>query len=113
MVRALQKEWMKLCTTITQKEVSRAVHQCITKDLLILNDPVNRFFDIVENVYRHGCYEPVEHRVVEYEKVTADKIREVSHKYIYDQSPIVIALGRIEGFPDYTHVKNGLYLLRY
>lgn len=67
MVRALQKEWMKLCTTITQKEVSRAVHQCITKDLLILNDPLNRFFDIVENVYRHGCYEPVEHRVVEYE----------------------------------------------
>lgn len=113
MVRALQKEWMKLCTTITQKEVSRAVHQCITKDLLILNDPVNRFFDIVENVYRHGSYEPVEHRVMEYEKVTADKIREVSHKYIYDQSPVVIALGRIEGFPDYTHVKNGLYLLRY
>lgn len=67
MVRALQKEWMKLCTVITEKEVSRAIHQCITKDLLILNNSENRFLDIVENVFRCGYYEPVEHRVVEYE----------------------------------------------
>ncbi|XP_043527874.1 mitochondrial-processing peptidase subunit beta-like [Frieseomelitta varia] len=113
MVRSLQKEWMKLCTVITEKEVSRAVHQCITKDLLILNNPENRFLDIVENVFRCGYYEPVEHRVVEYEKVTADKIREVSDKYIYYQSPVVVALGRIEGFPDYITLKSGLYLLRY
>ncbi|XP_017753134.1 PREDICTED: mitochondrial-processing peptidase subunit beta-like [Eufriesea mexicana] len=113
MIHMLQKEWMKLCTTITEKEVLRAVNQCITNDLIILNNPTNRFFDIVENVFRSGCYEPIEHRIVEYKKITADKIREVSTKYIYDQSPVVIALGRIENMPDYSLIRNGLYLLRY
>lgn len=67
MIRALQKEWMKLCTTITEKEVCRAVNQCVTNNLTILDDPTNRFFDIVENVFRYGCYEPIEQRIAEYE----------------------------------------------
>ncbi|XP_076758926.1 mitochondrial-processing peptidase subunit beta isoform X1 [Xylocopa sonorina] len=113
MVDGLHKEWMKLCTIITEKEVSRAINECITKDLIVKNNSVNRFFDIVENVFRYGCYEPIEQRVTLYEKLTADKIREVSGKYIYDRDPVVVAIGRIENLPDYPLIRNGLYLLRY
>ncbi|XP_026672324.1 mitochondrial-processing peptidase subunit beta-like isoform X2 [Ceratina calcarata] len=113
MVAGLRKVWMKLCTTITEKEVSRAVNQCIAIDLMACNNSTNRFFDIVENVFRYGCYESIEQRVTEYEKINADKIREVCGKYVYDQHPVVIALGRIENLPDYALIRNGLYLLRY
>ncbi|XP_078042574.1 mitochondrial-processing peptidase subunit beta [Augochlora pura] len=113
MAGELQKEWMRLCTTITQKEVLRAINQCKTKQLLLLNDPENYFLDMVRQLLRYGCYIPIHERVKEYEKITADKIREVSLKYIYDQSPVVIALGRIEILPDYCNIKNSMYLLRY
>lgn len=113
MMFAIQQQWMRLCTTITQKEVSRAVNQCKTKELLILNDPLNRFLDIVKNLYRYRDYKPVDQRVAEYERITADKIREIADKYIYDQSPAVIATGRIENLPDYCRIRSGMYLLRY
>ncbi|XP_076650155.1 cytochrome b-c1 complex subunit 1, mitochondrial [Halictus rubicundus] len=113
MTSFLQKEWMRLCTTITEKEVSRAVNQCKRKELLLLNDPVNHLIDIIRNYLRYGYYIPIHERIIEYEKITADRIREVSLKYIYDQSPAVIAFGRIENFPDYCYVKNSMYLLRY
>lgn len=47
------------------------------------------------------------------QKINADKIREVSLKYIYDQSPVVVAIGRVENLPDYAVIRNSLYLLRY
>nr|XP_033331862.1 mitochondrial-processing peptidase subunit beta-like [Megalopta genalis] len=113
MASMLQKEWMRLCTTITQKEVLRAVNQYKTKELLLLDDPENHFLDIVRHLLRYGCYIPIHERIIEYEKITADKVREVSMKYIYDQSPVVIALGRIEILPEYCNIKNAMYLLRY
>lgn len=67
MVDLLQREWMKLCTTITQKEVLRAVNQCKLKDLTVLNDPTSRFFDIVQHTFRYGYYEPIQDRILEYE----------------------------------------------
>ncbi|XP_053970320.1 mitochondrial-processing peptidase subunit beta-like [Hylaeus volcanicus] len=113
MLRVVQQEWMRLCTTVTKKEVSRAINQCKTKELVLMNDPENRFFYIVENIFRYGYYVPIQQRLVEYEKITADKIREVSGRYIYDQSPAVVALDRIENLPEYCSIRNGMYLLRY
>ncbi|XP_015436402.1 PREDICTED: cytochrome b-c1 complex subunit 1, mitochondrial-like [Dufourea novaeangliae] len=113
MTKVLQAEWMRLCTTINQKEVSRAVNQCKMKELMLLNDPVSRFFDIVRHFFRYGYYIPIQQRITEYEKITADRIRETCVRYIYDQSPAVVALGRIENLQDYVVIKNGMYLLRY
>ncbi|XP_076170849.1 mitochondrial-processing peptidase subunit beta isoform X2 [Ptiloglossa arizonensis] len=67
MVHVLQKEWMRLCTTITQKEVLRAINQCKMKELMLLNDPQSRFFDIVKNIFRYGYYIPIQQRVIEYQ----------------------------------------------
>nr|XP_034188352.1 mitochondrial-processing peptidase subunit beta-like [Osmia lignaria] len=113
MVDLLQREWMKLCTTITQKEVLRAVNQCKLKDLIVLSDPTSRFFDIVQYIFRYGYYEPIQNRILEYEKITTDKLKETCEKYIYDQNPTVVAIGRIENLPHYYVIRNGMYLLRY
>lgn len=67
MVDALRVAWMKLCTTVTEKEVSRAVNQCLTNDLIMLNDPMHRFFHIAECVFRCGHYEPLVGRISQYE----------------------------------------------
>ncbi|XP_076246228.1 mitochondrial-processing peptidase subunit beta [Calliopsis andreniformis] len=113
MIKLLYRDWVRLCTTITQKEVSRAVNQCITKELMILNDPLCRFLDIAKNLFRYGRYCPIQQRILAYEKITASKIRDVSLKYIYDQSPAIVAIGRIENLPDYNRIRSGTYSLRY
>ncbi|XP_003703132.3 mitochondrial-processing peptidase subunit beta [Megachile rotundata] len=113
MIDMIQREWMKLCICITEKEVARAVNQCKMKELMIQNNPTNRFFDIVKHIFRYGCYDPIPNRVAEYEKVTPDKVRVAAEKYIYDQSPAVVAMGRIENLPPYYVIRNGMFLLRY
>ncbi|XP_076622868.1 mitochondrial-processing peptidase subunit beta [Colletes latitarsis] len=113
MIHVVQQEWMRLCTTITQKEVSRAINQCKRKELMLLGNPQSCFFDIVKNVFRYGYYVPIQQRIIEYEKITADIIRNVSQSYIYDQSPAIIALGRIENLPDYCNIRSAMYLIRY
>ncbi|CAK9829133.1 Cytochrome b-c1 complex subunit 1, mitochondrial [Anthophora retusa] len=113
MINLLQSEWLKLCTSITEKEVSRAINQCITKELQVSNDPINHFLNIVESIYRYDCYEPLEERIIQYEKITPAKIRKVSETYIYDQNPVVVALGRIENLTDYALIRDGMYSLKY
>ncbi|XP_012270540.1 cytochrome b-c1 complex subunit 1, mitochondrial [Orussus abietinus] len=112
MMYMLQREWLRLSTTITNKEVIRAVNQCRTYELTRVNDPVNRFFDIAMCLFRCGRYEPLQQRIQKYEKVTADMIRDVANKYIYDQSPAVVAVGRIENLPDYVTICSGMYSFR-
>lgn len=113
MLYFVQREWKKLCTCITEKEVARAANQCKMKELMIQNNPTNRFFNIVRHIFRYGYYVPIEDRVSEYEKINADKVRTVAEKYIYDQSPAVIAMGRVENLPPYIVTRHGMFLLRY
>lgn len=63
----LLNEWQRLYTTITNMEVSRAVNNCKVHELRKLNDPVARFFDIVNCLYLRNCYEPMEQRLLTYE----------------------------------------------
>ncbi|XP_019696325.1 mitochondrial-processing peptidase subunit beta-like [Harpegnathos saltator] len=113
MVSMLLHEWRRLSTTITGMEVQRAVNKCMFHELMKLNDPVNRFFDIVNCLYLRDCYEPMNDRLTGYKKITTNTIREVASKYIHDQSPVVVALGRIENLTDYNTIQRGTYSFCY
>lgn len=63
----VQNEWMRLCGEITSGEVERAVNQCKTRELVRVNDSVDRFHDIANCLYRRGCYESFNHRIARYE----------------------------------------------
>ncbi|XP_032685412.1 mitochondrial-processing peptidase subunit beta-like, partial [Odontomachus brunneus] len=113
MVSMLLHEWRRLNTTITDMEVQRAVNKCIFHELMKLNDPVNRFLDIFNCLYLRDCYEPMSDRLARYNEITANTIRKVANKYIYDQSPAVVALGRIENLTDYCAIQRGTYSFCY
>jgi len=67
MVSMLSSQWRRLCTLITNTEVERAVNQCIFQELTKLNDPVERFFDIVNSFYLCNHYNPMEERLACYQ----------------------------------------------
>lgn len=67
MVSMVQRNWMRLCTIVTQKEILRARNQCIMKELMILNDPIRHFFNIAKYIFRYGQYCPIQQRVLGYE----------------------------------------------
>ncbi|XP_046590851.1 cytochrome b-c1 complex subunit 1, mitochondrial isoform X2 [Neodiprion lecontei] len=109
----IQNEWFRLCTSITEKEVQRAVNQCKTRELAKLNSSIDRFFDIAVSLFRQGRYEQISQRLCKYDEIKANAIRDIASKYIYDQCPAVAAFGPVENLPDYTRIRSSMYRLRY
>jgi mitochondrial-processing peptidase subunit beta len=46
------------------------------------------------------------------QNVTAENIRDVAMKYIYDRCPAVAAVGPVENLPDYVRIRSSMYWLR-
>ncbi|KAF7988376.1 hypothetical protein HCN44_000949 [Aphidius gifuensis] len=112
MINIIQKEWMRLCTSLTSHELTRAINNYKTKKLIIINDPVGRFFDLTNCIYRNGKYETICQRLERYENINADVLCDVADKYIYDKCPAVVGLGSVENLPDYNLIRSSMYLLR-
>ncbi|XP_024946660.1 cytochrome b-c1 complex subunit 1, mitochondrial isoform X1 [Cephus cinctus] len=113
MMLLIQSEWKRLCTTITKKEVERAVNQCRTQELTRITNSVDRFFDISLCLFRHGRYESLTDRLAKYENVSVDMIRNVANEYIYDRCPAVVATGPIENLPDYWQIRAAMHSLHH
>lgn len=112
MINIIQKEWMRLCTSSTSNELTRAINNYKTKKLITINDPVGRFFDITNCIYQNGKYETISDRLERYEYINPDVLCNVADKYIYDKCPAVVGLGSVENLPDYNLIRSSMYLLR-
>lgn len=44
--------------------------------------------------------------------VTAQNVRDVAMKYIYDRCPAVAAVGPVENLPEYNRIRSSMYWLR-
>lgn len=44
--------------------------------------------------------------------VTAQNVRDVCMKYIYDRCPAVAAVGPVENLPEYSRIRSSMYWLR-
>lgn len=47
-----------------------------------------------------------------FQAVTAENIRDVCTKYIYDRCPAVAAVGPVEALTDYDRIRSNMYWLR-
>ncbi|XP_063986797.1 mitochondrial-processing peptidase subunit beta-like [Diachasmimorpha longicaudata] len=112
MVFMIQKEWMRLCTSITSKEVARAVNQCKMRELMSVQTPEDRFLDIAMCIYHRGSYQTFNERLSRFDGVSVGVLREAADKYIYDRCPVIAAVGRIENLPDYNFIRSYMYQLR-
>ncbi|XP_021240213.1 mitochondrial-processing peptidase subunit beta isoform X1 [Numida meleagris] len=112
MVHFVQREWIRLCTSVTENEVARAKNLLKTNMLLQLDGST----PICEDIGRQMlCYKrriPIPELEARIEAIDAQTIREVCTKYIYDKHPAVAALGPIEQLPEYNKICSGMYWLR-
>uniref|UniRef100_A0A9L9PX59 Mitochondrial-processing peptidase subunit beta n=2 Tax=Boreoeutheria TaxID=1437010 RepID=A0A9L9PX59_HUMAN len=93
MLHVVQKEWMRLCTSVTESEVARARNLLKTNMLLQLDGSTPICEDIGRQMLCYNRRIPIPELEARIDAVNAETIREVCTKYIYNRSPAIAAVG--------------------
>ncbi|XP_043934456.1 cytochrome b-c1 complex subunit 1, mitochondrial [Protopterus annectens] len=113
MLHFAQGEWMRLCTSVTESEVSRAKNVLKTSLVEQLNGTTPLCEDIGRQLLQYGRRIHLEEWIAQIDAVDARRVREVCTKYIYDKCPAVAAVGPVEQLPDYNRTRSAMYWLRF
>nr|KAF6470110.1 peptidase, mitochondrial processing subunit beta [Molossus molossus] len=108
MLHVVQKEWMRLCTSVTESEVARAKNLLKTNMLLQLDGSTPICEDIGRQMLCYNRRIPIPELEARVDAVNAETIREVCTKYIYDKSPAIAAVGPIEQLPDFNQIRSNM-----
>nr|XP_033328857.1 mitochondrial-processing peptidase subunit beta [Megalopta genalis] len=111
-VENIQSEWMRLCVSVTEKEVERAKNILKTNMLLQLDGTTAICEDIGRQMLCYNRRIPLHELEARINSVTAKTIHDVGMKYIYDQCPVIAAVGPVEALPDYNVIRSSMYRLR-
>lgn len=108
LINCIQREWTRLCMSVSDVEVFRAKNQLKTSLLLALEGTTAIAEDIGRQMLIYGKRaSPVETDAL-IEKVTAKQVMEVASKYIYDKEVCLVGYGPVESLPDYTRVRAAM-----
>lgn len=108
----VQREWMKLCLTVTEGEVERAKNLLKTNMLLQLDGTTPICEDIGRQMLCYNRRIPIHELDARIEAVSVQDVRDVCYKYLYDRCPVLAAIGPTEALPEYTRIRAGMYWLR-
>ncbi|KFB40497.1 AGAP000935-PA-like protein [Anopheles sinensis] len=108
----VQQEWMRLCTMVTEGEVERAKNLLKTNMLLQLDGTTPICEDIGRQMLCYNRRVPVHELERRIDSVSAENVRDVAMKYIYDRCPAVAAVGPVENLPDYMRIRASMYWSR-
>ncbi|XP_077982614.1 mitochondrial-processing peptidase subunit beta-like [Glandiceps talaboti] len=109
----VQKEWMRICTSVTESEVDRAKNLLKTNMLLQLDGSTPICEDIGRQMLCYGRRISLPELDARINAITAKTVRDACFRYIYDKCPAVAGVGPIEQLPDYNRVRGGMYWVRY
>ncbi|KAJ8686290.1 hypothetical protein QAD02_022084 [Eretmocerus hayati] len=112
MVWNIQQEWMKICTSVTEKDVNRAKNILKTNMLLQLDGTTAVCEDIGRQMLCYNRRIPLHELEARIESISSKTIQDVGMKYIYDRCPVVAAVGPIEQLTDYNLIRNAMYWIR-
>ncbi len=113
MIWNIQQEWMRLCTSITEKEVNRAKNILKTNMLLQLDGTTAVCEDIGRQMLCYDRRIPLHELEARIESVTANTVQDAGMKYIYDRCPVVAAVGPVENLTDYNQIRAAMYWVRF
>ncbi|XP_077449560.1 mitochondrial-processing peptidase subunit beta [Stigmatopora argus] len=108
MMRFTQKEWMTLCTSVTEAEVARAKNLLKTNMLLHLDGSTPICEDIGRQMLCYSRRIPLHELETRIDAIDADTIKDVCTKYIFNKAPAMAAVGPIERLPDYKQICGGM-----
>ncbi|XP_060691261.1 cytochrome b-c1 complex subunit 1, mitochondrial-like [Hemiscyllium ocellatum] len=112
MLHFAQGEWMRLCTSVTESEVTRAKNALKTRLIAQLDGTTPACADIGRQILSYGRRISLAEWNARIDDVDALKLRDVCTRYIYDKCPAVAAVGPIEQLPDYNRIRSAMYWLR-
>ncbi|XP_044534582.1 mitochondrial-processing peptidase subunit beta [Gracilinanus agilis] len=112
MIHFAQREWIRLCTNVTESEVARAKNLLKTNMLLQLDGSTPICEDIGRQMLCYSRRIPIPELEARIDAVDAQNIRDVCTKYIYNKHPAIAAVGPIEQLPDYNKICSGIHWLR-
>ncbi|GCB71640.1 hypothetical protein scyTo_0006021 [Scyliorhinus torazame] len=112
MLHFVQREWMRLCTIVTDSEVARAKNLLKTNMLLQLDGSTPICEDIGRQMLCYNRRIPIPELEARIEAVDAKTVRDVCTKYTYNKCPAIAAVGPIEQLPDYNKICSAMYWLR-
>lgn len=110
---SLQQEWMRLCTSVTESEVTRAKNLLRTNMLLQLDGSTPICEEIGRQLLVYGRRLPLHELEERIEAVNANVIRNVCMKHVYDKCPAISAVGPVEQLPDYNRTRGRMWLARF
>ncbi|XP_054724626.1 mitochondrial-processing peptidase subunit beta-like [Uloborus diversus] len=108
MIHAVQAEWNRLCTSVTEEEVQRAKNLLMTNSLLLLDGSTPIFEDIGRQMLNYGRRIPMSEMEARIEMINADVVREVCTKYLKNKSPTISAIGPVEKLMNYETLQKGM-----
>lgn len=112
MISAVQGEWMRICSSVTEFDVTRAKNILKTNMLLQLDGSTPICEEIGRQLLVYKRRMPVHELDERIDAVTANVVRSVGMKYIYDKCPAVAAVGPTEQLPDYNRTRGRMWWLR-
>lgn len=106
---AIQDEWQRLCTTVSDFEVERAKNVLKTQMLLQLDGTTAVCEDIGRQMLCYRRRIPWPEMQARIEAVDASIVRQACLRYIKDQQPAVAAVGPIAQLPDFASIRERLH----
>jgi len=108
----VQGEWMRLCSSITEFEVTRAKNQLKMQLLERVGSSAATCNDIGRQLLFTGQRTSYAELDAAIDSISAKTVRDVCSKYIYDKCPVVASIGPVEGLPDYNRLRAAMYWMR-
>lgn len=108
MILSVQEEWDRLCTSVTEDEVTRAKNLLLTNSLLLLDGSTPIFEDIGRQMLNYGRRIPLTEMEARIEMINADVVREVCSNYLKKKPLTIAAIGPIEKMMDYSTLQRGM-----
>merc|ERR1711972_565793 len=96
MCYAIQNEWKRIATSATDFEVDRAKNMLKTNMLQQLDGSTPVCEDIGRQMLCYGRRLPPHELEARIDCITADIVKDVVFRYIYDKCPVIAAVGPIE-----------------
>ncbi|OMH81478.1 Mitochondrial-processing peptidase subunit beta [Zancudomyces culisetae] len=106
------KEWSRLGVSVSEAEIERAKQQLKTSLLLNLDGTTAVAEDIGRQMLTYGKRVEPRDIAAAVDRITVKDVHRVASERIWDNELAVVALGSVNGVPDYNRVRFGMSFMR-
>lgn len=112
MIWNIQREWMRICTGVSDAEVNRAKNLLKTTLFQQLDGSTPICEDIGRQMLIYGRRIPLWELNERIDTIDANMVKNIASKYIYNRCPVAAGLGPVEAMSDYNTMHQQMYWLR-